>query len=944
MPDTVLTIKGKNLTKEAIAQLKADIEKTTKALHDQAGANVKVADSTKKTAHSYTGLAIALGATSAALGLLTKNIANAAMTQQKLMMGLGSVEGSANGATQAMKRLIEVAKLPGLTLQQATQGYINLRAIDMNAQLAERSLKAFGNALVTVGKGAPELNMVILALTQMSAKGKVLGQDLRQLQEQLPQIRKVMKHAFGTADLDAIQKKMEETGQTADDFIRIIVTEFEKLPKISGFAANAVENFGDTLWRLKAAIGEGLLPYIIKLLDALSAIAVKFTELPKPIRDTIGMGIVGGAGLTSLAFILVGLHKAIPLLATDIKALSVAFTGLNASSGLLAAGLGAVALKIGAITAAFYAGYKIGDAYNKMIDRYVKYPELHKKPGAFLHELRKPLVKQMTRADYQPGDYIDAFVYDKARNLGFDLDQLTKADELLARIDNQIARINGTLKETQGLEFTESIRKGMLDFEDLKQQFEDLTALGELGFEWSPEQRLDWWTSQIFGEFVPSVTEKAKIGIKQMIKQYSDEVAKQAEKEQDRIKKEKAEFWRKWFDIESQYPLLDLTPRMRTPEHKEPFIIPAKEGIILPEAFAEAQKIREAVDPIGEAIRRIREQYQELYEYADKYGFDKAILEKQEAQKIIEFFGPIGSSINEIKEQYQKAYEYMAEYEISDVMLRQDEAERIIALQNEIADNWAIMAGKREEAELIRQQQIRERGDVFIEGMTPEEIEAAWKFRTELEEKAHKESMKRVEETMKRAEEYRDRQMAIWEDLAYSLSDVFARIPAELITNFDNVESIIKNFAKNILNVLANMAGQIIGEKIFGALVSVFGTMIAPGILPTMTSGVAMGADFIMSGLTFDDPYNDMMAYKSGERSGIAMTRKSSMDFINNFESGFTKSSEKQMGEGGLGNKLDKLIGLMENTKYEFYLDSDPIASKVRKKTNKKVNRGEWAE
>jgi len=49
MPDVSLVIKGKNLTKEAIAQLKADIVKTTKSLHDQAGANVKVADSTKKT-------------------------------------------------------------------------------------------------------------------------------------------------------------------------------------------------------------------------------------------------------------------------------------------------------------------------------------------------------------------------------------------------------------------------------------------------------------------------------------------------------------------------------------------------------------------------------------------------------------------------------------------------------------------------------------------------------------------------------------------------------------------------------------------------------------------------------------------------------------------------------------------------------------------------------
>jgi len=104
-----------------------------------------------------------------------------------------------------------------------------------------------------------------------------------------------------------------------------------------------------------------------------------------------------------------------------------------------------------------------------------------------------------------------------------------------------------------------------------------------------------------------------------------------------------------------------------------------------------------------------------------------------------------------------------------------------------------------------------------------------------------------------------------------------------------------------------------------------------------------MGADFMMSGLMFDDPYNDAMAYKSGGRSAIAMTRKSSMDFINNFEAGFAKKTQQQTGEGGLSDKLDKLIGLMQDQKYEFYMDGDQITTKVRKRINKKENRGEWA-
>jgi len=167
MPETTITIKGKNLSHEAIAQLKADIDKTTQSLQEQGKLTTAIDEKNKQVTKSYTGLTIALGATAAGLGLLTRSIVTAAMTQQKLMMGLSAVEGGAKGAEQAMKRLQEVAKLPGLNLQQATQGYIQLRSIDMNASLAERSLKAFGNALVTVGKGAPELGLVTLTLTQM---------------------------------------------------------------------------------------------------------------------------------------------------------------------------------------------------------------------------------------------------------------------------------------------------------------------------------------------------------------------------------------------------------------------------------------------------------------------------------------------------------------------------------------------------------------------------------------------------------------------------------------------------------------------------------------------------------------------------------------------------------------------------------------------------------
>jgi len=916
MPEVALTIKGKNLSQQAIAQLKADIEKTTKALHEQAGANVEVADSTKKTASSYTGLTIALGAASAALGLLTRSIVKSAMEQERMFKSLTAVEDGAKNAEKAMVRLREVAKLPGLSLAQAVQGYTNLRAIDMNAQLAERSLKAFGNALVTVGKGAPQLQLVILALTQMSAKGKVLGQDLRQLQEQLPQIRKVMKQAFGTADVEAVQKKLEETGQTADDFIRTIVTGFEKLPKVMGGAANAVENFNDQWFQTKVQLGEALLPILTQVLDKLGDLMDVFNKLPKPIKDTIGMGIAGGAGLAGLGFALMGISKLILPLIADIKGLSATMLTANTSTGIWASGLTVAAAKLGIIALAAievaWAINRIKEAAEKPINIPQIMSDADKENLDRLNKMREVVAKQMTRAEYKPGDMVSGEtryalsggnpLWDALKRINKstnpkaqyietafgNIDPLMKTEDLLARIDSQIEKIKNKTMGRSGLgsawEVTESTRKGMLDLEDIQKQFDEITSLGEKGFAWTREEKLGWWSSLVEGQFVPSITDKAKVGVHQMVDQYRKEILADLKKGQ---KFSAADF---------------ISPKEKT--------TPMPGLTLRPGPFAD-----------------------QTFPFANQVSADAMFPEER-----IKAYAQMLDVV-------MQATKYLA---TQDALLAIEKKK----LAQAFDDSMFAMMKANEEAELIRQQKIRERGEVLIEGMGQKEIEAALKFRNDLEQKS-------LDESLRMAQEYRDKQMVMWEDLAYSISDVFAQIPRDLINNLDSLENVFKSFGKGILNVVLNLAGDAIGDTVYGGLKDIFSNMINPasqstggfGALGSIGMALATGNPMalvgalpsVLEGISFDDPYNDAMAYKSGGRSAIAMTRKSSMDFINNFEAGFAKKTQQQTGEGGLSDKLDKLIGLMQDQKYEFYMDGDQITTKVRKRINKKENRGEWA-
>jgi len=185
---------------------------------------------------------------------------DAAVTMESLTRGLTAVAGSAKQAELQMADLREVAKLPGLGLEEALRGSINLQAAGLSAERATTSLQAFGNALATVGKGKADLQGVTLALTQIAAKGKLSAEEINQIAERVPQIRQVMKAAFGTA----IPKEIEKSGISFEQFIDKVNEELLKLPQVTGGAQNAFENLGDTIFETRSRIGTRLLPTVVE--------------------------------------------------------------------------------------------------------------------------------------------------------------------------------------------------------------------------------------------------------------------------------------------------------------------------------------------------------------------------------------------------------------------------------------------------------------------------------------------------------------------------------------------------------------------------------------------------------------------------------------------------------------------------------------------------------
>jgi len=262
------------------------------------------------------------------LGLLAKSFIDAAVKMDSMNRSLAVTEGNAEKAKKRMAEFIQVAKLPGLSLENITSAYTKLKQVDINGELAMRTIKGLGNAIVAFGGGTDSMERVVRQLVQMQGKGKVMAEDLMVIAESLPNIRKLMTQAFGTADTEALQKR----GVTGGQFIAEITKELEKMPKSADAARNTFDNFADSMFQFKAAMAESVLPSVTAVIGKLTSLMDTFKTLPEPIRHLIGggavVGIGGVAGLAGIGFAITQIGTAIPNTVKMVKALQSAFETL----------------------------------------------------------------------------------------------------------------------------------------------------------------------------------------------------------------------------------------------------------------------------------------------------------------------------------------------------------------------------------------------------------------------------------------------------------------------------------------------------------------------------------------------------------------------------------------------------------------------------------------
>lgn len=306
--------------------------------------------------------AIAFSAIGVATTFAAKGFIDAAGQMEATKTAFNTLIGNSKEAEKTLKSLFELEARTPFTIETVLNESKKLLAMGTSAKDLTKTLEMLGD--VAAGVGFEKLPQLTLAFGQIQAKGRLMGTELRQLTEAGFNLAEAM--GVSSAQLD----EMISNGEVGFEDVRLA---FEKVTSEGGRFNGMMENLAQTtpgklstlessVFKLKVAIGEALLPAVNQIIDALLPAIEKFSawasEHEKLVAIAIALGLALGAigaAVLILGPIIGGLIAAVSLLGTVIS-------GTIATIGLIVAILGGpltlIILAIGAAIAVLAIAWK----------------------------------------------------------------------------------------------------------------------------------------------------------------------------------------------------------------------------------------------------------------------------------------------------------------------------------------------------------------------------------------------------------------------------------------------------------------------------------------------------------------------------------------------------------------------------------------------------------
>ena len=283
-----VTVEFKSMGGQQVAKQTNEILSLMKQLAGQFGVATTLAD---LAANAIIGM-------SNSFSNMVKSGVESYKTFEVNIRALAIYQTSVESTAAQLQRLRKISQSPGLSLEEVSKGVLYLEAAGFKASIAERAIKTFGNALALAGKGAEELAGVQLALGQIKSKGIISAEEINQIAERVPQVRKAIQDVYKTANTQELQKMKIP----ATEFITRIIEKLELLKKAPMTITAVVKNFNDTFKYSSAIIGRGIadmgqggegLKLLTDSMYTIKTIAIEISEVFSAIGKSEGFKEVG---------------------------------------------------------------------------------------------------------------------------------------------------------------------------------------------------------------------------------------------------------------------------------------------------------------------------------------------------------------------------------------------------------------------------------------------------------------------------------------------------------------------------------------------------------------------------------------------------------------------------------------------------------------------------
>ena len=170
--DIGIRIKADNMTGRDFDKLVGDLKRTDRTT-EQVSRSAKGFENRLGDMRSQLrNVALGTGAWTTAIGLVGKSVAPAANEVEGITNGLTALEVSSETAETRLSSLREVIRQPSVDYQDAVKTAAQLKAVNLEADLANRTISEFGNSLALVGN---QVNLEQIG-KQIDAEGLALSQ------------------------------------------------------------------------------------------------------------------------------------------------------------------------------------------------------------------------------------------------------------------------------------------------------------------------------------------------------------------------------------------------------------------------------------------------------------------------------------------------------------------------------------------------------------------------------------------------------------------------------------------------------------------------------------------------------------------------------------------------------------------------------------------------